>query len=172
MKIGDNEYKLSDFDTQKKTRYLKKWKCKIQWSWDMVYRFQLTYDEIIDFLDLKYIPTKRTGYSLTPGIYEITDNNLMLKRLLPNNVKISTTIDIRLKSNLNNNQTLIFTKKSFFYTVLGFTQSHSRVLGDIEGFVQLIPGTYRSEKPNNITGMDKIHLKCDCFNGSTVNGIR
>ena len=24
---------------------------------DMVYRFQLTYDEIIDILDLKYIPT-------------------------------------------------------------------------------------------------------------------
>ena len=27
---------------------------------DMVYRFQLTYDEIMDILDLKYIPTKRT----------------------------------------------------------------------------------------------------------------
>ena len=25
---------------------------------DMVYRFQLTYDEIIDILDLKYIPKK------------------------------------------------------------------------------------------------------------------
>ena len=35
---------------------------------DMVYRFQLTYDEIMDILDLKYIPTKRTGYSLNPGI--------------------------------------------------------------------------------------------------------
>ena len=28
---------------------------------DMVYRFQLTYDETIDILDLKYVPTKRTG---------------------------------------------------------------------------------------------------------------
>ena len=38
----------------------------------------------------------------------------MLKHLLPNNVKISVTIDdIRLKSNLNNKQTSIFTKKSF-----------------------------------------------------------
>ena len=26
---------------------------------DMVYRLQLTYDEIIDILDLKYIPTKK-----------------------------------------------------------------------------------------------------------------
>ena len=29
---------------------------------------QLTYDEIIDILDLGYIPTKRTGYSLNPDI--------------------------------------------------------------------------------------------------------
>ena len=34
----------------------------------MVYRFQLTYDEIMDILNLKYIPTKRTGYSLDPSI--------------------------------------------------------------------------------------------------------
>ena len=39
----------------------------------------------------------------------------MLKHLLPNSEKIFITIDdIRLKSNLNINQTLIFTKKSFF----------------------------------------------------------
>ena len=45
---------------------------------------------------------------------EFTDFNLMLKHLLPNNVKISVTIDdIRLKSNLNIKQTSIFTKKSF-----------------------------------------------------------
>ena len=34
---------------------------------------QLTYDEIIDILDLKDIPTKRTGYSLHSGIYEASD---------------------------------------------------------------------------------------------------
>ena len=28
---------------------------------------RLSYDEIMDILDLKYIPTKRTGYSLNPG---------------------------------------------------------------------------------------------------------
>ena len=42
---------------------------------------------------------EQTTASLTPGNYEITDNNLMLKHLLPNIVKISVTIDdIRLKS--------------------------------------------------------------------------
>ena len=46
---------------------------------DLVYRMQLTYDEIMVILDLKYIPTKRTGYSLNPGIYEEVDLNNSLK---------------------------------------------------------------------------------------------
>ena len=140
---------------------------------DMVYRLQLSYDEIIDILDLKYIPTKRTGYSLYPGIYEVEDLNNTLKHILPDNVKVNITIDdIRLKSNLRINQTLLFTKKSLFYTILGFTQSRSYPLDDIDGFYQLIAGSYKSDRPINITGIDKIHLKCDCIQGSIVNGIR
>ena len=140
---------------------------------DMVYRFQLTYDEIMDILDLKYIPTKRTGYSLDPGIYEVDDLNNTLKYILPDNVKVSLTIDdIRLKSNLKTNQTLNFTEKSFFYTILGFARSRSYPLDDIDGFYQLIAGSYKSDRPVNITGIDKIHLKCDCIQGSIVNGIR
>ena len=82
----------------------------------MVCRFQLTYDEIIDILDLKYVPTKRTGYSLDPGIYEVIDLNNTLKYILPDNVKVSVTIDdVRLKCNLKINQTLIFTEKSFLF---------------------------------------------------------
>ena len=134
---------------------------------------QLTYDEIIDVLDLEYISTKRIGYSLNPGIYEIVDLNNTLKHILPDNVEISITIDdIRLKSNLKINQTLIFTEKSFFYTILGFTQSRSYPLDDINGFYQLIAGLYRSDRPINITGIDKVHLKCDFLQGSIVNGIR
>ena len=134
---------------------------------------RLSYYEIMDILDLKYIPTKRIGYSLNPGIYEVIDLNNTLKHILPDNVKINVTIDdIRLKSNLKINQTLIFTEKSFFYTILGFTQSRSYPLDDIDGFYQLIAGSYKSDKPINITGIDKIHLKCDCIQGSIVNGIR
>ena len=44
---------------------------------------QLTYDEIIDILDLKYIPTKRIGYSLELIIYQITDINITLKIFYP-----------------------------------------------------------------------------------------
>ena len=103
---------------------------------------RLSYDEIMYILDLKYIPTKRTGYSLYPGIYEVIDLNNTLKHILPDNVKLSVTIDdVRLKSILKTNQTLLFTEKSFFYTVLGFTRSRSYPLDDIDGFYQLIAGS-------------------------------
>ena len=60
---------------------------------DLVYRMQLTYDEIIDVLNLKSIPTKRMGYSIEPNIYNVVDLNNSLKNILPDNVKISVTID-------------------------------------------------------------------------------
>ena len=62
---------------------------------DLVFRFKLTYDEIIDILDLKLIPTKRTGYSIEPNIYNIVDLSRTLKNILPNNLKIDITIDER-----------------------------------------------------------------------------
>ena len=140
---------------------------------DLVYRFKLTYDEIMDILDLKYIPTKRTGYSIEPNIYNVVDLNNTLKNILPDNVKIDVTIDERkYKTDLKINQTLIFTNKCFFYTILGFTQTHKGPLNDIEGFYQILPGSYKSDKPINITGIDKVHLKCDCIDGSIVNGVR
>ena len=81
----------------------------------MVYRSQLTY-EVIDKLDLKYNPTKRIGYSLRIGIYEVIDLNDTSKYILPENVKASITIDdVTLKTNLKIIQTLIFTEKSFLY---------------------------------------------------------
>ena len=50
---------------------------------DLVYRFQLTYDEIIDLLDLKDIPNERTDYSLNSSIYEFIDLNNNFKFILP-----------------------------------------------------------------------------------------
>ena len=134
---------------------------------------RLSYNEIMVILDLKYIATKRTGYSLNPGIYEVIDLNNTLNYILPDNVKLSVKIDdIRIKSNLKTNQTLFFTEKSFFHTILGFTRLHFYPLDDIDGFYQLIAGSYRSDRPINITGIDKIHLKCDCMQGCIINGIR
>ena len=48
----------------------------------------LTYDEIIGVLDVKYFRPERTGYTLPPGIYEISDINRTLDYLLPDFVKV------------------------------------------------------------------------------------
>ena len=173
IKIANKEYKLSDFDNQKYEIIEELKNAKYNDLEDLVYRMRLSYYEIMDILDLRYNPTKRTGYSLNPGNYEVVDLNNTLKNILLDNVKVNITIDdIRLKSNLKINQTLIFTEKSFFYTILGFTQSRSYPLNDIDSHYQLIGVSYKSDKPINITGIDKIHLKCDCIQGSIVNGIR
>ena len=58
-----------------------------------------------------------------------------------------------------------------FYTILGFT-SHSEVIGDIPGFVQLIPGKYKIDKTINIRGIGKVQVKCNCINESIVKGTR
>ena len=44
---------------------------------DMVYRLQLTYDEIVDILDVKFIAESTIRYTLPPRIYEICDFNLI-----------------------------------------------------------------------------------------------
>ena len=116
IKTEDKEFKLSDFDNQKNEIIEEIKKAKYNDLEDLVHRMRLSvYDEIMEILDLKYISTKRTGYSLNPGIYEVVDLNNTLKHILPNNVKVNITIDdIELKSKLKINQTLIFTEKSFF----------------------------------------------------------
>ena len=48
----------------------------------------------------------------------------------------------------------------------------STVLGVIPGSIQLIPGSYKNDKPFNFTDRDKVHLKCDCIDENIVNGIR
>ena len=93
IKIGDKEYKLLDFDNQKYEIIEELKKVKYNDLEDLVYRMRLSYDEITDILDLKYIPKKRTGYSLNPVIYEVVDLNNTLKHILPNNVKVNITID-------------------------------------------------------------------------------
>ena len=99
--------------------------------------------------------------------------NNTLKSILPDNVEIIVTIDEKeYKSKLKINQTLIFSNKIFLYTILGFTQSHFYPLDDIDDFNQLIAGSYKSEKPIDIKRIDKVHLNCDCIDGSIMNGTR
>ena len=39
-------------------------------------------------------------------------------------------------------------------------------------FYQMIAGSYKSERPINFSSIDEVHLKCDCIEGSIVNGVR
>ena len=56
-KIRDKEYKLSDFDNQKYEILEELKNVRYNDLTDLVYRMPLTYDEIIDVLDLKNIFT-------------------------------------------------------------------------------------------------------------------
>ena len=59
IKIADKEYKSSDFDNQKNEIIEELKNAKYNNLEDLVYRMRLSYDEIMDILDLIYIPTKR-----------------------------------------------------------------------------------------------------------------
>ena len=134
---------------------------------------ELTYDEITDILDINYFPLERTGYTLPPGIYKVSDIKKTLDLLLPDILTVNiTNDDVRLKSNLKINQTLIYTEKSFFYTILGSTQSHFYPLHEVNGFYQLIPASFKSDKTINLTENDKVRLNCDFISGSIINGRR
>ena len=77
---------------------------------DLVYRLELTRNEIIDILDLRYIPLSRTGYSLPLGINESKDIDFMSQFWLPNDVEVKISIDdVRLGSSLSINRTTKFT---------------------------------------------------------------
>ena len=58
-KIGDNKYKLSDFDTQNNEKLEEKKNVKYKDLKDLVYRKRLSFDEIMDILDLKHISTQK-----------------------------------------------------------------------------------------------------------------
>ena len=74
---------------------------------DMFYRIELISDEIVDILDVKNIAGLTNGYTLFPGKNGITDNSLLLISILPNKVKVNTTIDnIRLRSNVTTYKTI------------------------------------------------------------------
>ena len=99
---------------------------------------------------------------LTPGVYELVDiNNAIKQKINENDYDFNFDLipdTISMKSVLTNSNNIQFNSK--LNTVLGFTHT------------VYPPGTHTSEKPVMITTTDKVHLKCDCVDGSIVNGIR
>ena len=48
----------------------------------------------MDVLDIKHFPSERTGYTLPPGMNEISDINKTLDCLLPDILKVSIILVI------------------------------------------------------------------------------
>ena len=106
IKISHKEYKLSVFGTSKNEKLEELKSANYHDLEDLVNRMELSYDEIMDVLDIKNFPSERIGDTLPHGIHEICDIDGTLEYILPDFVKIINTFDdIRLRSNLNVNQT-------------------------------------------------------------------
>ena len=110
-------------------------------------------------------------YELDPGIYTFNDIGEALFKILQseypglNNTIIIKFDDIIMKTILVLRFGIIairFDEKSFFSTILGFTP----------GWDYKHYNKYISQKIVNLSITNKIHLKCDCIDGSLVNGIR
>ena len=100
------------------------------------------------------------GIQLVPGAYELVDINASVYQIITDSdFKINIIPDtISMKSVLTTSNPIHFNSR--LNILLGFT------LTDYPS------GTHTSEKPVMITTTDKVHLKCDCVDGSIVNGIR
>ena len=110
-------------------------------------------------------------YELQPGIYTFKDISEVLFNILqseypgPSNVIDIEYDDITMKTKLVVRSGIIairFDEKSFFNTVLGFTS----------GWDYKHYNKYFSQKMVNLGSTTKIHLKCDCIDGSIRDGVR
>ena len=110
-------------------------------------------------------------YETSPGIYTFKDISEALFNILqieypgPSNVIDIEYDNITMKTKLVVRYGIIarrLDEKSFFNTVLGFTP----------GWDYKQYNKYASQKMLNLGSTNKIHLKCDCIDGSVVDGVR
>ena len=110
-------------------------------------------------------------YELTPGFYTFKDIAVALYNILqseypgPGNVIYIGYDDDTMKTKLVVKYGIIsirFDEKSFFSTILGFTS----------GWDYKFYNQYLSQKIVNLSSTNKIHLKCDCIDGSIQDGVR
>ena len=75
---------------------------------------------VLSVLEKIFIGGKSTGDNFPPGVYKISDPNLMLKSSISSEVKVKNTIDDGgLKSNITIKKTIITKKKRFIPDHLG-----------------------------------------------------
>ena len=125
--------------------------------------------------DIKLVLDEYNSSSITcqldPGIYTFKDISEALYNILQSdcpgdcNVIVIEYDDINMKTKLDVKSGIIairFDEKSFFSTILGFTSGW-----DYKHYKK-----YTSQKVVNLGSTNKIHLNCDCIDGSVVNGIK
>ena len=136
-------------------------------------RIRVGLDEEDIQLVLKEYNSHFITYELSPGIYTIKDISDVFQtfsghseiiEIEYNDISMKTKINIKYNDWRKNFGlgTLRFDKKSFFHTLLGHDPS----------FDYKVPGVYSSDKILNLNTTNKIHLKCDCIDGSNQNGLR
>ena len=136
-------------------------------------RIRVGLDEEDIQLILKEYNSHFITYELSPGIYTIQDISDAVHTFSGHSETIEieyNDISMKTKLILKYNElrenfglgTLRFDKKSFFHTLLGHDPY----------FDYKVPGVYNSNKILNLNTTNKIHLKCDCFDGSIQNGLR
>ena len=136
-------------------------------------RIRVGLDEEDIQLILKEYNSHFITYELSPGIYTIKDISDVIQifsghseiiEIEYNDISMKTKIILKYKDLRENFGlgTLRFDKKSFFHTLLGHDPY----------FDYKVPGVYTSDKILNLNKTNKIHLKCDCIDGSSQDGIR
>ena len=139
-------------------------------------------DEEDIWLILKEYNSHFITYELTPGKYTIQDISDAIQtfsvhqetiQLEYDDISMRTTIALKFKNEENKFAlgTLRFDKQSFFHTLLGFSPYWDYKPNNSSHV--LIPGIYPSDKIIlDLDTIDKIHLKCDCIDGSIRDGVR
>ena len=145
-------------------------------------RLVIGLDEKDNQLILKEYNSHFITYELTPGIYTIKDISDAIQtfsghegtiQLEYDDISMRATIVLKFKSKKTMFAlgTLRFDKQSFFHTLLEFSPYWD--YKPTNSSHVLISGVYPSDKSIlNLNTKDKIHLKCDCIDGSIQNGVR
>ena len=129
-------------------------------------------------LILKQYNEKFITHELDPGNYNIEDLHQAVYSLDDHKGNIQIDYDeinkkvkLILSSSANSFGTLRFDDKSFFHALLGFDP-----YWDYKPTIAIhadFPGVYTNDKDVlNLNTINKIHLKCDCIDGSIQDGLR
>ena len=109
--IDNRGFILAGFDHFKSEVLAKLKKSKILWAWGHAVQNENNRWGKNVCIDIKHTSAKSVEYTIQKGIYEVTDDNLMLKSLVPDDLKVNLTIDdFRQRSNLTTHISIKLTK--------------------------------------------------------------